>query len=261
LELYKVRDIVRENVGRDKLSLHMLNFALEQGLRRIEKAGNFYWMRGTKTWSCVIDQQGYNITNSTSGGLNLPNFKDTRILLVSDQTLTNPDWDEVFGPEDIEEIGLEFADTDTGMPVVFTMDEDTITGTLEDPTGTTVPKILLWPNKPDKTYSMRLHYFQWTSLPTDVTTDNHEVLVRWPEALIYAATGEGILAAMKDPQLATYWFNRFDNPSNRMDPGELTKIKRYSQERMQSSRIEMRPMRGSLMSRRNRWRNNREIWI
>ena len=261
MELYKVRDIVRENVGRDKLAYHMLNYALDAGLRRIEKAGNFYWMRAVKTWSAVVNQQAYPITTSASGGLNIPNFKDSRILLVSDQTLTNPDWDEVFGPIDMEEAGLEFADTDTGMPVVYSIDEDTVTGTLVDPTGSTVPQILLYPPEPDKTYSLRLHYFQWTSLPTDVTTDNHEVLVRWPEALIFAATGEGILAAMKDPQLAEYWFGRFDNPANKVDPGELTKIKRYSQDRMMDSRIEMRPMRGGLQSRRNRWRNNREIWI
>ena len=261
MKLYEVRDIVRENVGRDKLAKHMLDYALDQGLRRIEKAANFYWMRAVKTWSCVVNQQAYSITTSTSSGLNLPNFKDERILLVSDQTLTNPDWDEVFGPEDMEDLGLEFADTDTGMPVVHAISESTTTGTLSDLAGSTSDQILLYPPLPDKTYSMRLHYFQWTSLPTDVTTETHEVLKRWPEALIYAATGEGILAAMKDPQLATYWFNRFDNPTNRMDPGELTKMKRYNQERLQSSRIEMRPQRGGLMSRRNRWRNNREIWI
>lgn len=261
MKSYEVRDIVRENVGRDQLSKHMLDYAMDQGLRAIEKAGNFYWMRAVKTWSCVVDQQGYFLTTSTSSGLNIPNFKDARILLVSDQTLSNPDWDEVFGPIDMEEAGLEFADTDTGMPVIYSLDEDTTTGDVADPVGSTPIKVLLYPNKPDKTYSMRLHYYQWTSLPTDITTDNHEVLIRWPEALIYAATAAGILAAMKDPQLALYWQSRFDSPRNQAEPGELTKIKRYNTERMQDSRVEMRPLRGGLMNRRSRWRRSREIWI
>lgn len=260
MKQYEVRDIVRENVGRDKLSLHMLNYAMETGLRRLEKAGNFYWMRGVKTWSTVVNQQAYPITVATSGGLNIPNFKDNRILLTSDQTLSNPDWDEVFGPIDMEEAGLEFADTDTGMPIIYAIDEDVATGTLDNPVGTTGPRILLYPTLPDKTYSMRLHYYQWTSLPTDVTLETHEVLKRWPEALIYAATAAGIEAAMKDPQLATYWWMKFNNPANLSDPGELTKIKRYNTDRMLDSRVELRPRRGGVSNRR-RWRSSTEIWI
>src|SRR5574341_63669 len=247
MKYFEVRDIVRENIGRDKLSLHMLNFALEQGLRAIEKTSNFYWMRAVKTWSAVVDQQGYFLTTSASSGLNLPNFKDTRILLVSDQTLSNPDWDEVFGPIDMEEAGLEFADTDTGMPVVYAVDEDTVTSDLTDPVGSTPIKLLLYPPKPDKTYSLRLHYYQWTSLPIDITSDNHEVLIRWPEALIYTATAAGIMATMKDPQLAQYWELKFNAPNNPGNPGELTRIKRYNQERMMDSRVELRPLRGSLV--------------
>lgn len=261
MNVYAVRDIVRENVGRDKMAQHLLDYAMEQGLRRIEKAGNYYWMRAVKTWSAVVDQQGYFITTSTTGGLNIPNYKDTRILLVSDQTLTNPDWDEVFGPIDMEEAGLAFSDTSTGMPLIYSTDDDTVTSDLANPTGTTPPKILLYPPKPDKTYSMRLHYYQWTSLPTDVTSDDHEICLRWPEALIYAATAVGIETVLKDPQLASYWWMKFDNPANRADPGELTKIKRYNIERSMDSRIELRPLAGSLSGRqRTRW-NSREIWI
>ena len=258
MNVAQVRDVVRENVGRDKASSHLLEWSLDQGLREIEKTGNYYWMRAVKTWSAIVDQQPYSITTSTSGGLNIPKYKDTRILLVSDQTLSNPDWDEVFGPIDIEDIGLQFADTDEGMPVAWALDEATSTGTLEDPaTAATSPSILLYPPKPDKTYSLRLHYFQWTSLPSATTSSAHEVLLRWPEALIYLATEALLTSITKDPQFATVWRQRFVNKQD----GELQKIVRYNRTRALDSRIEFRPFTGGLMHRRMRWRRNREIWL
>lgn len=258
MKLAEVKDIVRENVGRDKASPHLLDWGLAEGLREIEKTGNYYWMRAVKTWSAVIDQQPYSITTSGNGGLNIPNYKDTRIMLTSDQTLSNPDWDEVFGPIDMEDIGLQFADTDTGMPVAWALDEATSTGTLEDPaTAATSPSILLYPPKPDKTYSMRLHYYQWTSLPTATTSSAHEVLLRWPESLIYLATEALLTSITKDPQFATVWRQKF---IDRKD-GELQKIVRYNRQRSQDSRIEFRPTRGGLMNRRMKWRRNREIWL
>ena len=262
MNIAQVRDIVRENIGRDKASEHLLSWALDMGLREIEKSGNFYWMRGVKTFSCVVDQQAYSVTTSSSNGLNIPNFKSARILLTSDQTLSNPDWDEVFGPIDMEEVGLQFADTDEGQPVAWALDESTSTTTLVDPaTAATAPNILLYPPNPDLTYSMRLHYYQWTSLPTGTTSSAHEVLVRWPEALIYLATEQALISITKDPQYATVWHQKFSNPGNPKDPGELEKMLRYNRVRIQDSRIEFRPFRGGLMHRRMRWRRNREIWI
>ena len=258
MKVAEVRDIVRENVGRDKASAHMLDWALAEGLREIEKTGNYYWMRAVKTWSAVVDQQSYSLTTSSSSGLNIPNYKDTRILLISDQTLSNPDWDEVFGPIDIEDIGLQFADTDEGMSVAWALDEATSTGTLEDPaTAATSPNILLYPPKPDKTYSLRLHYFQWTSLPAATTSAAHEVLVRWPEALIYLATEALLTSITKDPQFGAVWRQKFSSKPE----GELQKIIRYNRNRSQDSRIEFRPFRGGLMHRRMKWRRNREIWL
>jgi len=258
MNLYEIRDIVRENVGRDKASLHLLDWGVEKGLREIEKTGNYYWMRAVKTWSAVVDQQAYSLTTTgtSSSGLNIPNYKDTRILLVSDQTLSNPDWDEVFGPTDMEDIGLSFADTSTGMPIAWGLDESTTTTTLEDPNvSATSPNILLYPPKPDKTYSLRLHYYQWTSLPTDVTSNNHEVLIRWPEALIYLATEAILNSITKDPQFAVVWRLKFSDPKE----GELKRIQRYNRDRQMDSRIEFQPRRGGLSQRRSR--RGREIWI
>jgi hypothetical protein len=262
MNIAQIRDIVRENVGRDKISEHVLSWSLDQGLREIEKCGNFYWMRAVKTWSCVVNQQSYSVTTSTSNGLNIPNFKSPRILLTSDQTLSNPDWDEVFGPIDMEDVGLQFADTDDGQPVAWGFEESTITATQEDPnTAATSPHLLLYPPNPDKTYSMRLHYFQWTSLPASTISSAHEVVLRWPEALIYMATEQALISITKDPQYATVWHQKFSNPGNPKDPGELEKIVRYNRLRTSDSRSEFRPFRGGLMHRRMRWRRNREIWI
>lgn len=262
MNIAQVRDIVRENVGRDRCSEHLLSWSLDQGLREIEKCGNFYWMRGVKTWSCVVNQQSYSVTNSASNGLGLTNFKSARILLTSDQTLSNPDWDEVFGPIDMEDAGLQFADTDTGQPVAWALDEDTTTSTTVDPTSnSTDPHLLLYPPNPDQTYSMRLHYFQWTSLPADTSSAKHEILQRWPEALIYLSTEAAVNAIMKDPQYGQVWRLKFNNPGQPKDPGELEKIVRYNRLRSQDSRVEFRPFRGGLMHRRMRWRRNREIWI
>lgn len=257
MKLFEVRDQVRENIGRDKAPEHLLKYALDKGLREIEKTGNYWWMRATKTWNCVISQQAYNMTVSTSNGLNIPKFKDFRILLTQDQTLSNPDWDEVFGPIDIEEAGLEFADTDTGMPVIYSLDESTATATNEALTS----QLLVWPPLPDKIYNMRLHYYQWTALPTDINSESHDILLRFPEALIYIATAVGVVAITKDPQMGLFWQLKFDNPGSPKDPGELMKIKRYNLDRTMDSRSELRPMRGGIMSRRSRWRRNREIWI
>ena len=251
MELYKVRDVVREHIGgADAISEASLTWALERGLREIEKTGNFYWMEAKKDWACVVNQKAYSVYTSTAGGLNIPNYKDTRTLFVSDQTLPNPDWDEVFGPENIEEVQLEFADTDTGMPVVWTVEE-----------GNTDVSIDVWPPKPDKIYSMKLFYYQWTTLPTDLTAATHEVLARWPEALIYLAVEQGLIMKTKDLMAGTFWHNLFDNPKDPKFNTELTKIKRFHQDRQRGTRTELRPKTGGVLSRRSRWRRNREIWI
>lgn len=256
MKLYQVRDVVREQVGgADALSEASLTWCIERGLREIEKAGNFYWMEAVKSFSLVVDQQDYSIYTSTSGGLNIPAYKDARILFASDQTLSNPDWDEIIGPEQIEEVKLEFADTDEGQPVVWTQKE---TG---GGIGVTVDSTLsVWPPNPDKTYSMELHYFQWTSLPTDVTTDTHEVLLRWPEALIYLATEQGMILKTKDLQAGAFWQSLFQSNDPRATT-ELKRIQRYNIDRQHATRIELRPKIGGLLSRRARWRRSREIWL
>lgn len=251
MEYYKVRDVVREHIGgADAISEASLTWACERALREIEKTGNFYWMEAKKNWSIVVNQQAYSVYTSTSGGLNIPNFKDPRVLLVSDQTLSNPDWDEVYGPENIEDVHLEFADTSTGMPVVYTAEE-----------GNTDITLNIWPPLPDKTYSMRLFYYQWTSLPTDLSAATHEVLARWPEALIYLAVEQGLIMKTKQLDAGQAWRRLFDDPAQPRANTELNKIKRFNQDRQKSTRNEWRPKTGGLATRRGNWRRGREIWI
>jgi hypothetical protein len=248
LNYFQVRDIVREHVGRDRLAEHSLNWCMERGLREIEKTGNYYWMEATKTFSLVVDQGDYSVYTSASGGLNIPNFKDSRILLMSDQTLSSPGWDEVPGPEQIESVKPQFQDDDEGEPQVWTKKE-----------GNTDVTLQVWPPNPNKTYSMELHYYQWTSLPTDVTSDDHEVLMRWPEALIYLAVEQGMILATKDLQAGAFWRSLFSNP-NPTTEDELKQITRYHVARAKASRTDFAPIPGAL-GPRTRWRRSGEIWL
>ena len=253
---YEVRDVVREQVGRDRLSDPMLDWCVARGLRELEKCDNWYWMEAVKSFSLVIDQGDYSIYTSTSSGLNIPNYKDSRILFVSDQTQTNPTWDEVWGPETIEEVKLAFADTDEGMPVVWTQKE---TG---GGSGITVDSTMqVWPPNPDKTYSMELHYYQWTSLPTDITAETHEVLLRWPEALIYLATEQAMIVATKDLNAGMFWRSLFRNPDPRKKTGEYDKIVRYNAQRQHATRMEIHPRSSGNAQRGGVWRRNREVWV
>lgn len=255
MELYKIRDIVREQVGgADALSDGAITWCMEKALREIEKMGNWYWMEATKSWTTVINQQTYSIYTSTSSGLNIPNFKATRMLWAQDSTDSQPVWEEVFGPKQIEEVKGSFNTTDTGFPLVYSVAE-----------GNNDATLTLWPPKPDDTYSMFMAYYQWTSLPTDPTIDltagsaGHEVLKRWPEALIYLATGEGTILRTKDLQAGQFWLNRFRDPNNPNADCEYNKILRYHTSRSNASRTEIYPMTGGYASRSNEIRMGR--WI
>lgn len=194
MELYKVRDIVREEVGRDRLSDPMLDWCIEQGLREMEKVDNWYWMQATpKTGSLTASQQSYLLTGSTSNGFNLPDWKANKFVSVTTGTALS----EVRGPVN-EDISTLFTTTATGLPLYYSLQN------VSTPTAT----IVFWPN-PDTTYAYSLAHYQWTALPTDITTDTHEVLKRWPEALIALATEQAILQATKDAQAAGVFGERF----------------------------------------------------
>lgn len=243
MELYKVRDIVREQVGgADALSEASLTWAVERGLREIEKTGNFYWMENFVDFTLTIDQGEYSIYTSASNGLNLPNWKDSRILLTMDATLTHPFWDEVEGPKIVEDYIPRYATDDQGQPKFWYKDE-----------GNTDVVLKLLPPDPDKAYAMRWYYWNWTSLPTDVSSDDHEVLMRWPEALIYMATEQGMILKTKDLQAGSFWRSLYKNPSRTIDD-EYKKIQRYNDARSHSTKIVLAPRHGVAARSRDRFR-------
>lgn len=213
------------------------------GRREIEKTGNYWWMKAIKNWNTIVDQQEYLITGSASGGLNIPNWKDERIMLTQDSTLSNPGWDEVYGPKDVEDIELIYATADQGQPEVYTVD-----GNNDD-----TASLKVYPPKPNKTYNMRFYYYQWTSNPA-TATGTDALLTRFPESLIYMATSVAMVELTKDPMMGAYWKQLFNNPQD----GELRKIKRYNMARDWDSRIELYPRSGGIFTRTFR---RREIWV
>lgn len=243
MELYKVRDMVRENVGSaDALSELSLTWCVERGLREIEKTNNWYWMEAIKTWSLVINQGSYSVYTATTNGLLLPNWKDSRILLVQDATLTHPFWDEVEGPKIAEDFVPRYATDDQGIPKFFYKDE-----------GNTDVTLNLLPPDPDKTYSMKWYYWQWTSLPTDPTAETHEVLKRWPEALIYLATEQAMILRTKDLGAGKFWRQLYKN-DNRLIDDEYKKIQRYNEARSHATKIVLAPRGGTAARHRDRFR-------
>lgn len=224
MQRYKVRDVIREQVGGgDSLSEGTLAWCEEKALREIEKAGNWYWMNSVRVFDTVVNQQDYVLYPT---GLLIPNYKAPRILMTRDPTITDPQWLEVFGPQDVGDLKLAGKDSDTDIPGAWSITEENSSATLS-----------VWPPLPDKTYNMRLYYYQWTSLPADLTSESHEVLKRWPEALIYLATAEGVLLKTKDIQAAAFWRSRFDDPANPRLDNEMRKIQQYHALRSQASQI------------------------
>lgn len=244
MKLYQVLDQVRENVGRDKLSEPALRYAIERGLRRIEQQDNFYWMAASKLFPIYDGQQDYSIKDD----LDIEDYKDANYLLASDRTATDPDWFEVVGPEPIASSKLNFAEGDEGAPAFWSLKEE------GDPT------ILLWPPNPEQDFRGELHYFKWTTLPEATTSENHEVLRRWPDALIFTATAEGILLATKDIEQAQFWELRFYNPANPQVSTEYKKIKLYEAQRKQAKRFRNEASSGST-TMTNKLRQAQKIWF
>lgn len=241
MKLFEVRDIVREHVGRNRLTTPVLAWCIERALREIEKTDNFYWMEATKSFSLVINQASYSIYTSTSSGLNIPNYKDARVLFMSDSSESDPIWSVLAGPEQIEIVRPAFTDADDGIPVVWTIAE----------TNTDL-SLLVWPPKPDKAYAMVLHYYNWTTLPTSVVASTHEVLLRWPEALIYAATEQAMIIANKDLQAGMFW--------RKMYEAEAVKIKRYHDDRVQPDFLVLTPRTGTIDITNRQWRTQTQ-WV
>ena len=188
MKFFEAKDIVREHFSRLKFTTSMLIQSLTQGRRRVERHANFWWMTGIKSFNLVVDQATYSITTSGSGGLNLPNFKDHRSLLLSEDsgvTFTPVPVGEI----DRTELDSYYMTTQPGVPEQ---------GAIEDTT------LVIFPPKPQLTYPMKLYYYQWTDNPTDNNTDD-DLLKFFPMALVYSSIEWAYTMVLKDLVGAQYW--------------------------------------------------------
>jgi len=234
MKLFEVKDVVRDQVGRDKLSETMFDWCLQRGLREIEKRGNFYWMEASKLFE--LDNDRETQIYSIGDDLNISDYKDAQEpgILVSDRTATAPEWNEVVGPEQEVQVKGNFTETDSGQPAFWSLREEN-----DD------PSIVLWPPALDRDYRAQLFYYKWTTLPTDVNSTAHEVLRRWPEALIYMATEQGVLLTTKDAEQSQFWQLQFINPANPSMVTEYQKIKLYQEQRKQRKGTSTSPTSGA----------------
>ena len=249
MKLSQVMDVIREQVGRDKISDPQLDWCVQRGLRELEKRDNFYWMEKTRELMVFADRQQYYLYRDEQYGFNMPNFKETDVLWIGDMTEDEPRWSEVIGPQPIKDVRQNFATTDSDTPGIWTMDEND---------GD--PIISFWPPLPDQDYSLKWEHFQWTTLPTDVNSEAHEVLRRWPEALIYLGTEQAVLTATKDPQLAAYWRRLFVDDTNPSQPSEYKRIMLYQQTRHNQRRHD-RPTNNGNAELSARRRTNERTWF
>ena len=222
----EVQDVVRELVGRENLKDHMMTFAMDSGLREIEKRINAWWMRRRIDFTATDGNQFYLIRSAASGGLNIPNYKD--IVMLLSKSTTDTLWERVLITEfDVAE--QIYATDSTGEPQMAVIDNDRIT---------------LFPPDPDATWNMRMYYWQYTNLPTDDTSDDHEVLRFWPETLIYAATMHLTQYITKDVQMAAPYSGLFE--------AEFKKLDRYNKDRQSDENTDFVPHSGPTWPRKFR---------
>lgn len=241
MKLFNIKDIVREHIGRLGLPSEILVLALDGGRREVEKNGNWWWARSTKSWNTTIDTASYPITTSTGVALNLPKFKDIRAIKTKVST------DKRWAPVEVGQMTLEdteetYATDEKGTPEVAVVDNVTL---------------ILFPI-PDKAFNMKMWHWEWTSNPT-LNTDTDDLIDRFPEALIYGALIWVYEIYLKDIQGATYW-RALLGGSPFGTGGELVKIRRYNLKRDWQDRIDLVPMKGPYSRTRTRL-SNRKIYL
>ena len=197
------KNIVRSTIGDRTLNNTLMTFFLEQGLREIETRGNYYWMVSEKFFNLEVGRTAYNLTSSSD--LAITNFKEARYLLAKAPGANRWMPVKIKGLEEI--IGM-YATNTSGEPKHAAIDNETL---------------YIYPNA-DKAYNVQFGFFQWTSMPSTGNTGTNEVLTRWPQAAIWAATMHGILYKTKDATAA--------KPFAELLEGELRKLDEYSANRI-----------------------------
>ena len=223
--LHDVKDVVREHFGRVGLPTSLLTFALAEGRKTIEREGNFWWMRASKDFSLVVNQQDYVIAAS-GGDITIPNFKDARALHQKVSTETS--WCPVeLGTVEQDQLNLMY-DTDAqGEPEFAVIDNMTLK---------------VYPPKPQLTYDMRLYYYGFTDNPTSNTSDD-QLLKNYGMALVYSAVAWGFEIELKDIQGAAYW-RALLGGTPFGHGGEIARLKRENFKRDWKDQLIMVPHKG-----------------
>lgn len=211
----EVKDQVRQNLGQDDLPNDVLKYILDSGRREIEKRGNWYYMVTTATWNLTSGDNTYDVTASP---VSATNFKDLRILLEKDPSVTM--WAEVYMQNE-QYVDQVYATDDEGEPVDAVLVNNVLT---------------LYPPDPDKAYNMKMHYWAWTSNPSNNLTSD-ELTTRWPELLILSATAFGKRYLQQDPGQYPQLFEQ-----------EIDKLTKYQNERQFAQAINMIPRTGPKFS-------------
>ena len=273
-----VKDIVREHLARTTFPTNMLDKSLDQGRRIIEQAGNWYWMRLETFFQLVVNQSIYpmNVTGEASGPvevtvfpsnlatsnatvttatdkfpvtftvdpISVPGFKDVRAANVKKRTDSEWSFCEVGGITK-EEADLHFSINDSGQTELILIDNF---------------NLMVYPPFPDSDYVVNLYYWGWTNNPTsNLQTD--ELIMRFPDALIYSSLAWAYDMELKDQQGAGYWRTLLGGKPNEIGiGGEIAKIRRHNFQRMRQDNISLTPMTGP-NQRSRRLRITQNIWL
>lgn len=168
-----------------ELSLEMSDFLLGSGLREIEKRVNAYWMTVTTDFNLTPNVLSYSITGSP---ISRTAFKE--IYFASWRVNGTSKWSPL-PHRSYELLNNQFDSSEAGEPRACAVDNVTL---------------FIFPN-PIKNYEVRLHSFEWTTLPADNVTAATEVMARFPEALLYGAAMVGTVLLTKSEESAKPWAN------------------------------------------------------
>lgn len=217
----ELQDLVRTKCGVPGLDPFQLRTFCRWGRRELESRGNFYYALASapKDFALADGTQTYGITVSGAGNLNLPLFKEAHSMFIRG-TSTAQDWS--FLPVGAWEGSVDFPNTTKAKPQIAVVNNDT----------------LYFFAVPDAAYNVRLIYFNWTEMPTDVT-DTDELLTNWDQALFYAtmmaakrfleqsmAAGDAWEVMLKDQveKLKDFTNKRLKDPINTMSTREAAQI-------------------------------------
>lgn len=233
--LYEVKDLVREHFGRLGLPSSILNMALAESRRMIEREANFWWMRGSIDFNLVVNTQTYAIGSGLA--INIANFKDARALQQKISTETQ--WETVeLGILDQEDLNIMYENDDDGEPEYAVIDNVTLT---------------VYPPLPDLAYNMRLYYYKWTDNPT-ANTDTDDLLKNFGSAVVYGALIWGFEIELKDIQGAAYWRNLLGGTPFGHG-GEIARLKRENFKRDWKDRTILVPFKGAGRTTRRKLSN------